>query len=166
MMSPMKLQESQDYDADPGTVFAMLCDRTWREQVCEATHAIDYSVSVEDSADGAVTVRTVRVLPAKVPEPIKSMVGEHIEIEQTETWSVAAGDVRQAIVEVHISRQPASMIGTMTLRSNGSGTRQTVTGDIRVKIPLLGRRLESEIAKAIRAALDKEGECARAYLAG
>src|SRR5918992_1295122 len=47
MMSAMKLEESQDYDADPDTVFAMLCDQTWREEVCRATHAVDYSVEVE-----------------------------------------------------------------------------------------------------------------------
>lgn len=162
----MKLEESQVYDADPDTVFAMLCDRAWREEVCRATHAVDFSVEVEETADG-VTVRTTRLLPAEVPEPVKSMVGDHIEIVQDETWHPADGDgVRRADVDVRISRQPASMIGTMTLRPHGSGTRQTVTGDIRVRIPLLGRRLEPEIAEAIRAALDKEGECARAYLAG
>jgi Protein of unknown function (DUF2505) len=167
MMSAMELQETQDYDADPDTVFTMLCDRAWREDVCEATHAIDYSVSVEESGD-TVVVTTTRVLPANVPEPIKSMVGDNIEIVQTESWSTTpdADEVRHAEVDVRISRQPASMTGTMTLAPRGAGTRQTVTGDVRVKIPLLGRRIEPEIAKAIRAALDKEGECARAYLAG
>jgi len=166
MMTAMELHEVQDYDADPDAVFAMFCDQTWREEVCRATHAIDYSVSVEES-DGGVTVRTTRVLPAKVPEPIKSMVGEHIEIIQTETWSATIdGSPRHADIDVRIAQQPASMTGTMTLEPHGSGTRQTVVGDVRVKIPLLGRRLEPEIAKAIRAALDKEGECARAYLTG
>jgi hypothetical protein len=164
MMAAMELQEIQDYDADPDAVFAMLCDRSWREEVCRATHAIDYSVSVQESSTG-VTVHTTRVLPGNVPEPIKSLVGEHIEIVQTETWSTAAdGGARHAEIDVRIARQPASMTGTMTLEPHGSGTRQTVVGDVRVKIPLLGRRLEPEIAKAIRAALDKEGECARAYL--
>jgi hypothetical protein len=166
MMAAMELQEIQDYDADTDAVFAMLCDQAWREEVCRATHAVDYSVTVEES-DAGVTVRTTRVLPAKVPEPIKSMVGEHIEIVQTETWSAGSdGCARRAELDVRIARQPASMTGTMTLEPHGSGTRQTVVGDIRVKIPLLGRRLEPEIAKTIRAALDKEGECARAYLTG
>lgn len=164
MMSAMELEESQDYDADPETVFAMLCDRTWREEVCRATHAVDYSVEVEGTGTD-VTVRTTRLLPAKVPEPLKSMVGQHIEIVQVETWSDPGGDdTRRADIEVRISGQPASMTGTMTLRPHRSGTRQTVVGDVKVRIPLLGRRIEPEIAKAIRAALDKEGECARAYL--
>jgi Protein of unknown function (DUF2505) len=166
MMSAMKLEERQDYDADPDTVFAMLCDQAWREEVCRATHAVDYSVEVEKT-DAEVTVRTTRVLPANVPEPLKSMVGQRIEIVQVETWSQPDGDgVRNADVDVRISGQPASMTGTMTLRPRGSGSRQTVLGDVKVKIPLLGRRIEPEIAKAIRAALDKEGECARVYLAG
>jgi hypothetical protein len=164
MMAAMELEEIQDYEADPDAVFAMLCDQAWREEVCRATHAIDYSVAVDESDDG-ISVRTARVLPANVPEPIKSMVGEHIEITQIETWAtVSDGNTRHAKLDVRIVRQPASMTGTMTLEPHGAGTRQTVVGNIRVKIPLLGRRLEPELAKAIRAALDKEGECARTYL--
>jgi hypothetical protein len=166
MMSAMELQETRDYDADPEAVFAMLRDKAWREGVCQATHAVDYSVDVEESDDGVVTIETTRVLPASVPEPFRSMVGDRIEIVQTERWSPAEDDVRNATVEVHITKQPASMTGTMTLAPHGAGTRQTVTGDIRVRIPLLGRRIEPELAKAIRAALDKEAEQGRAYLAG
>lgn len=167
MMSAMNLQETQDFDADPDRVFAMLCDRAWREEVCRATHAIDYSVGVEES-DGTVTVRTMRVLPAEIPEPFKSMVGDRIEIVQIESWPAEPnGDgARRAEVDLQISKQPASMTGTIILRPNGSGTRRTVNGDIRVRIPLLGRRIEPEIAKAVRAALGKEQECARTYLAG
>lgn len=165
MMSAMNLQETQEFDADPDRVFAMLCDQAWREEVCRATHALDYSVSVEES-DGTVTVRTTRVLPAEIPEPFKSMVGDRIEIVQVETWPAAPdGDgARRAEVDLQISKQPASMTGTIDLQSNGSRTRRTVNGDIRVKIPLLGRRIEPEIAKAVRAALDKEEQSARTYL--
>lgn len=165
MMSAMDLQETQEFDADPDRVFAMLCDQAWREEVCRATHAIDYSVSVEKS-DGTVTVRTTRVLPAEIPEPFKSMVGDRIEIVQVETWPAEPDrdGTRQAEVDMQISKQPASMTGTITLQPNGSGSRRSVNGDIRVKIPLLGRRIEPEIAKAVRAALDKEQQSARTYL--
>jgi hypothetical protein len=166
MMTAMKLQESQDYDADPDRVFAMFCDRAWREEVCRATHAIDYSVSVERSG-ATVVVRTTRVLPAQVPEPAKSLVGDTLEIVQTESWIAEPdGDgIRRADVDLQISKQPASMTGTVVLEPNGPGTRRTVNGEIRVRIPLLGRRIEPEIAKAIQAALDKELECARTHLA-
>ncbi|HEU0287646.1 MAG TPA: DUF2505 domain-containing protein [Nocardioidaceae bacterium] len=161
----MNLQETQEFDADPDRVFAMLCDQAWREEVCRATHAIDYSVSVEKS-DGTVTVRTTRVLPAEIPEPFKSMVGDRIEIVQVETWPAEpdSDGTRRAEVDMQISKQPASMTGTITLQPNGSGARRAVNGDIRVKIPLLGRRIEPEIAKAVRAALDKEQQSARTYL--
>jgi Protein of unknown function (DUF2505) len=161
----MELQEAQDFDAAPDRVYAMFCDQAWREEVCRAMHAIDYAVSIEKSAD-TVVVRTTRVLPAQVPEPAKSLVGDTLEIVQTESWTAEPdGDgTRRAEVDLRISKQPASMTGTITLQPNGSATRRTVTGDIRVKIPLLGRRIEPEIAKAIRTALSKEIQCARPYL--
>jgi hypothetical protein len=167
MMSAMKLEETQDYDAPPDRVYAMLCDRAWREEVCRATHAIDYTVSVEESGE-TVTVRTTRVLPAEVPQAVKAMVGDTLEIVQTETWTAGPDGVgtRRADVDLQVTKQPASMTGTITLEPHGSGSRRTVVGDIRVRIPLLGRRIEPEIAKAIRAALDKEQESARTYLSG
>jgi uncharacterized protein DUF2505 len=164
-MTAMELQETQDFDADPDRVFAMFCDQAWREEVCRAMHAIDYSVSIERSGD-TVVVRTTRVLPAQVPEPAKSLVGDTLEIVQIESWAAEPdGDgKRRAEVDLRITKQPATMTGTITLEPHGTSTRRTVNGDIRVRIPLLGRRIEPEIAKAIRAALQKEQEQADPHL--
>jgi len=163
-MSAMELNETLDYAADPDTVFAMLCDQTWREEVCRRTHAIRYEVHVQQSGDDVV-VRTSRVVPA--PEAARKFVGAELTIDQTETWGGGAADgSRRATLEISVKGQPAGMQGTISLAPGGSGSVQAVAGDVKVRIPFIGAKFEPAIADAVRGALVREGEVGREYLAG
>jgi hypothetical protein len=161
----MELNETLDYAADPDTVFAMLCDQSWREEVCRRAYATDYTVAVEQSGDDVVVVRTTRVVPA--PDAAKKFVGAELTIQQTETWSAPGADgSRRADLEISIKGQPAGMKGTVTLAPAGNGSVETVSGDVKVRIPFIGAKFEPTIAGAIRAVIVKEGEAGREYLAG
>jgi len=165
MMSGMELRETLEYDAPPERVFAMLCDPAFRNRVCEEQRAIRHSVDIQPDSEGA-RVEVVRVLPARVPDLVKSMVGETIETHQQERWGPAgADDSRRADMQVQIKGQPATVTGEVRLEPSGSGTRQTVLADVRVKIPFVGKRIEPEIAKAIRAGITVEHRLGVAYLA-
>jgi hypothetical protein len=160
----MQLNETLDYAADPDTVFAMLCDQSWREEVCRRTYATEYTVTVEQRGDDVV-VRTTRIVPA--PEGAKKIVGATLTVEQTETWGHAgAGGARRADLEIAIKGQPAGMKGTITLAAGGTGSLEVVSGDVKVRIPFIGAKFEPQIADAIRGALAEEGQDGREYLAG
>ena len=161
----MRLSERLDYEATPDDVFAMITDKSFREDVCKAAGALSWSVEVATDGAGsgaAVTVR--RVMPAEVPDMVKKLVGETIEVVQTEQWEPAEGSARQAEVLVEIADQPAKMIGTATIEADGAGAVLAIEGDIKVAIPLLGGKLEKEVARGIRAALQVEHRRGVAYL--
>ena len=160
----MQLNETLTYAAGPDAVFAMLCDAVWREKVCEMAHAKSYDVAVEPSGETA-TITVTRVMPADLPDAIRKFLGETVTVTQTERWAAPdAAGTRRAAIEVHIAGQPASMQGTSVLRGTETST-MTVEGDVRVKVPLFGRKIEPEVAKAIVAALRIEERSARDYLA-
>ncbi len=166
MMGRMELHETLEYDADPDTVFAMLCDQSWREAVCRDVHALAYDVSVRQEGD-AVVIRTERTMRAEVPDAVKKLVGDTIVVEQVETWGPAGTDgTRTADLEVDIEGKPAGMLGTVTLQPVGGGSHEVIRGDVTVRIPFIGSRIEPEIVKVIRAAIRVEGEAGRAYLPG
>lgn len=163
----MRLNERLDYPAAPDHVYAMVTDKAFRDDVCEATGAVSWSVEVDNSPDGAeygaaVTVR--RVLPADVPEMMKRLVGETIEVVQTEQWESADGDSRRAEVLVEIADQPARMIGTAVIEPAGDGASLTLEGDVKVAVPMLGGRLEKEVTKVIQSALRIEQRRGVRYL--
>lgn len=167
MMRGMELREVLEYDAPPDRVFAMLCDSRWREQVCKEQRAVGWNVAVRSLDSGGANVSVTRTLPARVPDLVKSMVGQTIETAQTEQWGPAAADgSRRADFDVQVKGQPATVTGEVRLEPNGVATRQTVVCDVRVQIPFVGKRIEPEIAKAIRAGIIVEHRLGAAYLIG
>ncbi len=164
-MRRMQLHETLEYDAPPDRVFAMLCDRSWRERVCQETKAVRWTVAIRATSDSA-EISVVRVLPARVPDLMKAMVGDTIETSQDERWGPAAANgSRRATMTVQVTGQPATVTGEVRLEPNGSGTRQTISGDISVSIPFIGRRIEAVIGEGIRAAVVVEQRLGQAYLA-
>ena len=161
----MEMTETLTYAADPAAVFAMLCDRGWRDRVSQSIQAKQHQVSIEPAGD-TVTVTTSRTMPAMVPDAVRKMTGETITIVQVERWGAAAADgSRTADLEVTISGQPAGMQGSARLSPTANGSTEVFTGDVRVRIPFLGKKIEPEIVKAFRAFIRKEGEVGRAHLA-
>ena len=159
------MTETLSYDADPAAVFDMLCDRGWREQVCESIKALDYDVRVAPAGDG-VTVTTRRTLPAALPDAVRKLTGETITITQVERWGAASGDgTRSADLEVSVAGQPAGMRGTIRLAPGAGGSTEVFSGDVKVSVPFIGKRIEPEIVKVFRAFIHKEGEVGRSYLA-
>lgn len=167
MMSAMDVNLSSSYDATPEEVFAIITDATFREQACEATKAISYEVTVSDAGgDRVVVVR--REMPSdQIPDVARKFVGRTLTIVQTETWHPAGPDgARRADIRGEISGTPVTLNGTAALRPDGNTTVQVVDLDVKVAVPLIGRKLEPFVANAIRAGLEKEHELGRAWQDG
>ncbi|MGH3363865.1 MAG: DUF2505 domain-containing protein, partial [Nocardioidaceae bacterium] len=96
-----------------------------------------------------------------IPSFAKKFVGDSIHIRQHEEWSSAT----DAKLEVSIPGKPGHLKGTITLRPNGDGTVETVSGEIRVHIPLVGGKIEGLIAELLEHALRAEQRVGTAWLA-
>jgi len=154
----VKFTERFEYPADPEQVFGLISDQTFREQSCERQGARDYTVTVEPQGD-TTTVTIVRTMESDMPDFIKKLTGDAVTVTQIEKWGPAdAAGSRTAEVSVDIHGQPARMQGTSTIAAHGATTTMSVDGDVKVSIPLIGRRIEPEVAKAISASLKDEVE--------
>jgi len=150
---------------DPANAFALVVDPAFRAEVCEAVHALDYDVSVDEREDGTALVTIDREMPADVPDAIKKMVGETVKIVQTEDWGVPDQDgQRTADLLIKIVGQPVTMKGTIELRRATGSVVSSIRGDVKVAVPFFGKKVEPEIAKAIMAAVTCEQEAAAARL--
>jgi hypothetical protein len=167
-MPLMKLSAEIDHpNATPEQVMTMMFDPAFRKRVCEATDAVDYSVDVEEYDDGTAKVVVDRVVPAEVPDFVKKMIGDTISLTQTEEWSAAAADgTRTAEVLVTVKGQPATMSGTMGLVRSAGGVKLFVDGNVEVKVPFFGGRVEPELAKGILAAIAVEQKVGESWLSG
>lgn len=161
----MKLNESYSYgDADTESVYSLIASEEFRTESAEDAGGTDVDVSVEESGGGH-TVTIVRTQEADMPDFVKKLTGETVKVKQTEKWGAADSDgTRKADVKVSIIGQPAEMVGTAVLSSSGNGTEFELNGDVKVSIPFIGKKIEPEVAKAIKASLKHEVELGKTRL--
>src|SRR5689334_14437797 len=163
MMAAMtKFSHTMSYDAAPADVLAMLADPAFREKVCQAMHSTRQDVSIKGSGSGMKVV-VDQTQPAKgIPSFAKKFVGDEIQIVQREAWTSEDG----ADLTVEIPGKPGEIKGSIGLAAKGSGTAETVEGDIKVRIPMLGGKLEGLIRDLLVSALKTEERVGRKWLAG
>ena len=160
-MCAMKFEHTLRYAATPDQVFAMLGEATFRERVCEAQHATECT-AVVDGYDDTMTVKVDQKRPSEgIPSFAKKFVGDTIHILQEEEWT-SATDAR---LDVSIPGKPGHLKGTITLRPDGDGTVETVAGELKVAIPLVGGKIEVLVAEMLEHALQAEQRIGTAWLA-
>ena len=165
----MRLSAEIRYDAEPERVFAMLTDPAFQERKCLATGALKHEVEVEEFDDGGATITTRRTMPTdQVPDFVRSFVGPTLLVEQIDDWEGPAGDgSRSGTVVVEIKGAPVRLTGSLRLAPSGSspGSVETVDGDLKAAVPLVGGRIEKAVEPALQAALRVEQREGRAWLA-
>jgi len=152
----------------PAQVYELSTDPDFRSAVCEATHALDCDVRIDEHGDDTSTIVVSRTMPADVPDFMKKMIGESVDVVQTENWSAPDDDgQRTAELVLQIKGQPVRMTGTATIvnpGSDGTAAEMRINGDLKVSIPFVGKKIEAEVAKGIYAAIKREQETAASRL--
>jgi hypothetical protein len=157
----MKFEHTLRYDASPAEVFAMLGDAVFRERVCEAQHVSEATVEI-DGVDDTMTVSIDQRRPSDgIPSFAKKFVGDTIHIAQREEWSSAT----DAVLDVTIPGKPGHMKGAITLRPDGDGTIETVSGELKVHIPIVGGKIEGLVIELFEHALEAEQRVGKTWLA-
>ncbi|HSE69734.1 MAG TPA: DUF2505 domain-containing protein [Nocardioidaceae bacterium] len=158
----MRIHHELKYDATPDEVHAMLADPAFRERVCEAQHVNSSDVTITPKGDGMTVVVDQKRPTDGIPGFALKFVGDQIHILQKEEWS----STEQAALDVSIPGKPGHLKGTVRLAGDGAATVQTVEGELKVHIPLVGGKLEKLIADLLASALRAEQRVGTAWLAG
>jgi len=162
----MRITTSYEYPASPQDVFAMMADPAFQAAKCEATHPLSHTESVTPKGDQTEII-TARVLPTDgFPDFARSMIGPKVKVTETLMWSPASVDgSRTGTITIGIGDAPVGMKGTLRLSPTAAGSRVDIDGELKARIPLVGGRVENAAEGPIRAAVDKEQEVGRAWLA-
>ncbi|SDE13689.1 Protein of unknown function [Auraticoccus monumenti] len=159
MMGPMDISTRAEFPAPPAEAYAMLTDEAYLTEVCEASKAHKFTVSVDGS-----TTRTTRTLDA--PSAAAKFTGPTMDVVEDISWGPAAADgSRTGTINITVPGQPVTVKGTTELAAAGSGSVLTVSGDLKVNIPLLGKKLEQSAAPAVLAGVDVHQEVGSRWLA-
>jgi uncharacterized protein YndB with AHSA1/START domain len=162
MMSAMKLRHEISYDAPAADVWTMLSNPAFRQKSCEAMGVLSSTIAIEPVGEG-MKVRIDQVQRTEgIPSFAKKFAGDTTEAVQVEEWS----DRRNATLTVRTPGKPTEITGTLTLSEEGGRTVETFDGECRVKVPLIGGKLEGLMSDLFRKGMDKEHQAGVAWLGG
>ena len=158
----MHFQHELSYDANPTEVFEMLADPAFREKVSAALDVVSAQVAVDRTGEGFVFTNDQVQRTEGLPSFARKFAGETTRAIQVEEWPDAAG----GSLRIDAPGKPSSIAGTIALVPEGDGTVEIVELDIRVKVPLIGGKLESLLEEQVRKGMDVEHEIGKAWLKG
>lgn len=149
------------YDgASPEQVYSMLSDPEFRDAVCAFQRFPRREVTIVQTGSG-MDVRVDQHRPAsEVPSFARKLVGDEINILQTESWSGPT----EAALHVTIPGKPGDMKGTVTLNAVDGGTTEVVEVEVKASIPLIGGKIEGLIGDMLGKALRAENKVGRDWL--
>ena len=164
----MRVEDTIHYPATPHEVAAMLADPAFVERKMVATHAISHEIEVTGDAEGPFTVTTRRTMStSELPDIAQKFVGETLDVRQVESWDAAGPDgSRAGTVVVEIIGAPMRLTGTLRLAPDTGGTTETLAGDLKASVPLVGGKLEKAAEPAFMAGIRKEHEVGKEWLGG
>ncbi len=155
----MEISTDLDFAASPAEVHAMMLDRGYQEQVCVASEASPWQVEI--TPPRTWTSRTL-----KAPDSAARFTGPELTILEETTWGEPAADgSRVGQLALTVDRQPVSLRGTLHLAPGGRGTTVRLTGELKVNVPLLGRKLEQGAAPAVLAGFRTQQSAGDRWLA-
>ena len=154
----MDISNHLDFAAPPADVYAMMTDQRYLEEVCVASESISFHVSATGS-----TTQTSRTLPA--PETAARFTGPQLTVNDEVVWDNPSSDgSRSGTVRMTVLGQPVNFRGEIRLSPGGRGSVVDVRGDLKVAVPLLGRKLEEAAAPAVLAAYRTQQEVGDRWL--
>jgi carbon monoxide dehydrogenase subunit G len=162
MITAMKFRHELRYDAAPAQVFEMLADPAFRQSVAEAMDVISADVDLQREGDGFTLTVDQLQKTDDLPSFARTFAGDSTQAIQRETWVDASGGALQ----IEAPGKPTHISGTITLLPDGSGTKEVVELEIKVKVPLIGGKLEKLMAEKVQAGMDVEQQVGTTYLSG
>ncbi|MCP2249871.1 DUF2505 domain-containing protein [Lentzea aerocolonigenes] len=142
-------------------VFGALVDETYLRDRLTEIGGTNAELVMFTTTEVRTSYQLKQGVPAEhLPSMAKSLLGGDLVIQRIENWAALAGTV-----EVTLNGVPGRLDGAFTITDNGSGSKLTLTGEVKVSIPLMGGKLEKLIAEQVAVLLDKESEFTSEWLA-
>lgn len=153
----MEISESWTLKSTPDEAYVDATDPAYQDEICQRAGALSHQSSVASHGDGhEVTVQ--RIMPSgDVPDLVKKVVGDKVDVTQVITWGARQPDgSRHGTLDVTFKGQPITMRGNTSITPEGSGSRVQVSADLKAKIPLIGGKIEKMSSPEIRKAIHAE----------
>jgi hypothetical protein len=153
----MRFELSHPFDAPAERVATAMLDPAFQETLTDIGDLHDRKVlSLEDSAGGGVTRKVRCVLALHISGMAKSMLGDSDPAwVQEEHWNAARTHC-DWVIHPEVAGDLLSAVGTIDIEDHGDKATRAVAGEVRVRVPLYGGKVEGWIVEGVSRAYDEE----------
>lgn len=162
----MHLHETLTLPMAPEQAARMYADPQYAPLRAQSLDAQAAPSVVEGDPSGAFTVTTELQMPTdRVPDIARRFVGKSVTIRETQQWQAPEADgSRRGTIRFDVAGTPATMTGDTQLTGDGgAGSTLTVDGELTVKIPLVGGKIEQAAMPYVSKVLRREETSAQTY---
>lgn len=156
----MHLSYQHGYDASADTVVALMANPEFLADVAEHAGATSHEVRIVGST-------THIEMSLEAPSDVARFVGKTIRVKQSLTWGQPdAQGVRRGTVDIDVAGLPVTASAAAVLSPTGpNSSAGTYKGELTVRIPLVGKKVEALVAPSINEAFDGIERRAQEWLA-
>lgn len=161
----MRFEVSHAFEVPPPELADALLDPLLQASLVDVGGLRDRAVvSVWEQPDRTV-IREVRcVLALNVSGMARSMLGDADPAwVQHETWSADRLHC-DWVIHPEVAADLLSASGVIDIASSGPGSSRVVTGEVKVRVPLYGGKVEGWIVDGVSRAYDEEAQRVAAWL--
>lgn len=161
----MEFETSHSFDAAPVEVAAAMLDEEYQHSLSDVGQLEERKLLEQGTnRDGRVVRRVRCVLDIDLSGTAKRFIGEGDPawVEEA-TWHE---DRMQwdFVIEPEIAGELLDARGTIGIKAEGEGTVRTVRGNVKVRVPFYGGKVEAWIVKGLSDAYDEEAGRLEAWL--
>lgn len=160
----MRVSLTHRFECDPETLWAVFDSDEFEEALGRETGVV--RTLEHEAENGPISERRRRTrLAQELPGVVKKVLGA----DSLEWLEVATLNRDRNRLEwmIELPRAVASRIdihGTTRVRLDGDASMRTITGEITVRIPVVGGRIESIVAKSLNESYEAAARIAREIL--
>ncbi len=143
----MKLNYSLSFNKDKNTVLEAFCNPAFFEQHQALMGSQDFELLSHDDDGTRCTTKFRYEADSDVPAFAKKILGETATVVHTETWDRSSG---KGEIDIDVATMPGSMRCSASLHDEGDGCRKDFDWEIKVKVPLLGGKIEKVVGEDIQ----------------
>lgn len=145
--------------------YAALTSERWPAAVAARLHDDSRVDRLDRTGDGGAVLVQSRAVPDGGPSFLRGLLPRGARVTQTDTWGPAGDDgSRRGTWEGALPGVPGRVHGTTALTPSGAGCTWTVTGEVTVRVPLVGAKAESFLADGLARLVETQSEVLRTLL--
>ena len=160
----MDFEITHSFEVHPELVAETMLDKNYQVSLRSLGRLERELLDQETQADGRVVRRTRCVLDIEISGMAKRLIGDGDPawVEKA-VWSEEGMLWRFTIVP-EIGKELLEANGTIQIAEGEDGTQRTIEGQVRVKVPFYGSRVEGWIVEGLIDAYDQEADRLRAWI--